>query len=1037
MINFKNRYLIFAIFTGCFIAQIVNNFNVPIALGISLGFSIQVYLAIILRHYLDITIKESIGVYYRPISYVIVAIISPLFYSVLNSLAYFYFMPKFSGAIESIFITNYCREILSYLIVLPFIKYLINEQFNKKWPVFLMAIICGCLIYLLKFDFLSALLFSFIFFILIPNLIGYKGGGVVILVSIVIACYILNYRSLGPYNLSSINQSVFSYQLIFLAFAVVLLTVEGLSKSPIFHEIKKIILYVNLFTTFIFFVSHLQEMNVERQNLKSLAENLNQILEEKVNIYENNLRTLSGFTKSVNFLNETIWYEYASQLKLQTVYPEIDTFGVVIGENTKEYTESYIYPLEKAQYVNSIINSDYVIDIFEKNSRSETPTLSNRIGKVNFNDRNYMAHSLMLLPVIRDFKVVSWVYCIIDNKLLFSKLLNGVRNYEIVVYDGETIDPRNIIYQNVDNKNKIEYQSSLSLANHTFTIAWKKSNSFKSSRLNLSPLIALIISLINCLLISFLFNLRIQSRKDREVSESLKVKIKESEKRYQTIFGASSDGIVIFDRGHLIEGNIRFFNMFHLNGNIKEWQFSDLFPINQNNNLSSDELLKSKFSELQSKDLISFEAFCKKNNELFYAEIKLNRFLYNYNEYFMATIVDITERKKIEQNLIISRENALETSKAKSRFLSNMSHEIRTPLNGIIGLIHHLIEDNQHFSKDELQNLKVVEYSAGHLVEILNQILDYNKIESGKLSLELRPASLRHILENILAIHQVNAKAKNINIQLHYDHHIPEVMILDELRNGQIINNLMSNAIKFTNQGKIEVSVHLIEEVDDDLKIEFKISDTGIGIEESKLDYIFHEFTQANEDHSRKYGGTGLGLAITKKLVELQNGKIKVHSVVNKGTLITYTLKFKKYHGEKINFENKEIPEGVKFNGESILLVEDNDINIMVAKKYLEKWNLKVFIARDGFEAINSCKQHKFALIIMDFHMPNMDGITATRKIREFDTLTPIIGLSADVTSELINHYSEYQMNGFISKPFKSKELFNLIASFLKDQRPS
>lgn len=1016
---------------GAFFAQIMNSFNVPISLGIAMGFTLQTYMAIMLKQYMDQTVKDSIGLYYRPVSYVVVALIAPLIYCVLNSLAYFYFMPSFSGAIESIFITNYFREILSYLIVLPLIKYLLNEDFKKKFGIFIIAIVTATSIYLLKFDIFNAFLYFFVFIILIPNLIGYRAGGIVILMASLMACFILNFSSLGPYNLSSINQSVFSYQLIFLSFAIMLLTVESLSKSQIFQEMKRIILYVNIFTSFVFLVSHLQEMNVERQNLKSMALNLNHILEEKVNIYENNLRTLAGFIKSVNFLNETIWYEYASQLKLQTVYPEIDTFGVVVGENTKDYTESYIFPLEKSSYVNNILHSDYVVDIFEKNSRSETPTLSNRIGKVNFNDRNYMAHSLMLLPVIRDFKVVSWVYCVIDNKLLFNKLLNGIRNYEIEVYDGETIDERNLIFKNVSNENKIEFQTSLNLANHTFTIAWKKSGAFKSSRLNLSPVISLIITLINCLLIAFLFNLRNQSKKDRDISESLKVKIKESEKRYQTIFGASSDGIVIFDRNHLIEGNIRFINMFQLNNELKDLSFIDLFPINQESNLTSEDLLKSKFNELQSRDLISFEAFCKKNKELFYAEIKLNRFLYNFNEYFMATIVDITERKKIEQNLIISKENAVETSQAKSRFLSNMSHEIRTPLNGIIGLIHHLIEENKNFSKDELQSLKVVEYSAGHLVEILNQILDYNKIESGKLTLELRPTSLKNLINNILVIHRINAKTKNIEIELMFDDSIPEMLILDELRNGQIINNLMSNAIKFTNQGKIDVKISLLKNNKDDVEVEFKIADTGIGIEEAKLDYIFNEFTQANEDHSRKYGGTGLGLAITKKLVELQGGKIKVDSIVKKGTTVTYRVKYKKCEASLVQSETKEISSDIKFNGESVLLVEDNEVNIMVARKYLEKWNLKVVTAKDGFEAIARCHEATFALILMDFHMPNMDGIAATKKIREFDSKTPIIGLSADVTSDLMNHYTEYQMNGFISKPFKSKELLSLIAKFL------
>lgn len=214
--NFRNKYLIFAVFFGSFLAQIINNFNIPIAMGIALGFSSQAYLAIIIRQHLDITLKESLNLYYRPISYTITALISPFFYSVLNSLAFYYFKPRFTGAIESIFITNYLREILSYMIILPAIKYLISKNNAEKMIVILISILSGFLAFIFKFELVEALLFSSIFIIIIPNLIGYKGGGVIILLSVALACFMLNISSSGPYNLSSVNQSVFSYQLIFL-----------------------------------------------------------------------------------------------------------------------------------------------------------------------------------------------------------------------------------------------------------------------------------------------------------------------------------------------------------------------------------------------------------------------------------------------------------------------------------------------------------------------------------------------------------------------------------------------------------------------------------------------------------------------------------------------------------------------------------------------------------------------------------------------------------------------------------------------------
>lgn len=293
------------------------------------------------------------------------------------------------------------------------------------------------------------------------------------------------------------------------------------------------------------------------------------------------------------------------------------------------------------------------------------------------------------------------------------------------------------------------------------------------------------------------------------------------------------------------------------------------------------------------------------------------------------------------------------------------------------------------------------------------------------------------MVNNIMSIHQYNAKNKQLKLELIFDQNIPEYVLLDELRNGQIINNLMSNAIKFTSQGKIEFKVSNIFDSKDDIILQFQVTDTGIGIAETKLEYIFHEFTQANEDHSRKFGGTGLGLAITKKLIELQGGKITVKSVVDKGTTITYQIKYKKHVINHQLLSVKDLEKTVSFNREKILLVEDNEVNIMVAKKYLEKWNLNVLVAKDGLEAIKMCSENKFSLVLMDFHMPNMDGVTATSKIREFDKETIIIGLSADVTSDLIYNFEKYQMNGFVSKPFKSKDLFSVIATHLNNQKSS
>jgi CheY-like chemotaxis protein len=396
----------------------------------------------------------------------------------------------------------------------------------------------------------------------------------------------------------------------------------------------------------------------------------------------------------------------------------------------------------------------------------------------------------------------------------------------------------------------------------------------------------------------------------------------------------------------------------------------------------------------------------------------------------LASIKDITERKKIERNLIESKELAQEASLAKTRFLSNMSHEIRTPLNGILGLIHLLKDDSPTPSQNKY--LEIMEFSTHHLVTILNEILDYNKIESGNIRLEIRPVKLEELVQNITNLHRPKMLEKNLDFKLIIDPNIPQKLYLDELRNGQILNNLISNAIKFTNEGFISLSITLVEKKNNYALIQFNIIDSGIGIPENKIQYIFNEFTQAYEDHTRKYGGTGLGLPISKKLIELQGGTILVQSRPNIGTSMSYELRFDivedNQFSSSVEVKNSE---DHSFLGKYVLLVEDNEVNILVAKKYLEKWSLNVDVAMDGIEALELLKKKSYDLILMDFHMPNMDGLTCTKHIRELNISTPIIGLSADVTSDVKDRYLDYLMNGYLSKPFRPMDLKSLLKKFL------
>ena len=359
-----------------------------------------------------------------------------------------------------------------------------------------------------------------------------------------------------------------------------------------------------------------------------------------------------------------------------------------------------------------------------------------------------------------------------------------------------------------------------------------------------------------------------------------------------------------------------------------------------------------------------------------------------------------------------------------------MSHEIRTPLNGVIGMVNIILDENP---KSEIrEDLETIKYSADNLLHIVNEVLDYNKIESGKIDLEKNPFNLKNLCENILKIHRPKAMEKNLELSLDYDQKIPDVVIGDEYRNNQILNNLLSNSLKFTDEGSVSLHVRLKQKKEHLCIIEFRVNDTGIGIDTAKQREIFKDFTQAESDHTRKYGGTGLGLAITKRLVEIQGGRIDVQSNGLEGTSFIFTIHFnltpEASEGAAVSVANNEMKG---FTGQRVLLVEDNQVNIIVTKKFLEKWGLKVDVAINGLEAVNHVRAIKYDLILMDLHMPLMDGFEATKKIREFNTDTPIVGLSADVMTESVSSLQSIGMNDFVTKPFRPNDFFQKLKRYI------
>jgi PAS domain S-box-containing protein len=388
--------------------------------------------------------------------------------------------------------------------------------------------------------------------------------------------------------------------------------------------------------------------------------------------------------------------------------------------------------------------------------------------------------------------------------------------------------------------------------------------------------------------------------------------------------------------------------------------------------------------------------------------------------------LDITEQKQLEIELEKEKIKAEEASKAKEAFLANMSHEIRTPLNAIIGFLREL-------SKQELTILqkKYIENSSiasKHLLAIINNVLDISKIEAGEMSLEEEDFILKKSIANVITVLEPKAIKKGLKIGMNFSSNIAAVLKGDSLRIEQILFNLIGNSLKFTQKGSVLIQCELLKNYKSSQDIKISIVDTGIGMDENYVETLFKKFSQEDKKITRKFGGTGLGMSITKELVHLMNGKIEVESKKNIGTTVHVTLNFIIGNAENIEAKNSKKLQS-NLDGIHILLVEDNDMNRMVAQNSLQYFNCKVTEAENGIEALEILKKQNFDIILMDIQMPEMDGIEATKIIRnEFKLSTPIIALTANAFKTEIEKCKEVGMNDYITKPFDEIVLIETIA---------
>jgi len=385
--------------------------------------------------------------------------------------------------------------------------------------------------------------------------------------------------------------------------------------------------------------------------------------------------------------------------------------------------------------------------------------------------------------------------------------------------------------------------------------------------------------------------------------------------------------------------------------------------------------------------------------------------------------------RKYSKALLKQKSRTEEAMKSRSQFLSQMGHELRTPMNGIIGATNLL--GGQKITPEQAENFDILKYCSNHMLELINNILDYNKIEAGKLDIYCTEVNLKQLLQNAVLPFTNRFEEKNVELKIEIDEGADEFVMIDEIRMIQILNNLLSNALKFTNSGYVKLKVTCSHKVENKLHANFMVEDTGIGIARTDFHKVFESFEQVYAVSTRKYQGTGLGLNIAQRLLNLMDSTLQLESEPGKGSQFYFSIDFLRTHTEK-HQRSKPKTHDINLSGMRILIAEDNLINMLVAKKILESWNVVLTTAENGIEVLESLEGNAdYNLILMDLEMPKMDGYTAVREIRRLYPTIPVLAYTAALIDQEM--YIDLKETGFVDavlKPCQPIELFSKIRQY-------
>ncbi|NJW51948.1 PAS domain-containing hybrid sensor histidine kinase/response regulator [Salinimicrobium oceani] len=398
---------------------------------------------------------------------------------------------------------------------------------------------------------------------------------------------------------------------------------------------------------------------------------------------------------------------------------------------------------------------------------------------------------------------------------------------------------------------------------------------------------------------------------------------------------------------------------------------------------------------------------------------------------YRASIVDISDRKKYEQVLIEQRKKAEQNARAKAEFLSTISHEIRTPLNAIVG-VGNLLQSTPLDEKQK-EYARLLQLSSHSLLELVNNLLDLSKLESNKTSVQSKEFNIKELLEVLYNTYAVKAKEKSIQLETAFPEELPAYLNGDPIKLKQVLTNLIGNAIKFTRQGKVLLKIKVKNRDENSIVLDFEVEDTGIGIPSDNLEKIFQEFSQASYEVNLEFGGTGLGLTISQKLLQLQGSELKVASEEGKGSRFSFELGFEIPAVQQKSSSPSTLKKDLKELSGKVLVVDDNKTNLYIISKYLEDWKIPFSTASSGAKAIAKAEEEFFDVILMDLHMPQINGYETSEEIlaQKKDKTPTIIALSASGRGDLDVKLKRAGMSAYVSKPFHPLELQETLLKFL------